>query len=205
MKKIVLGAITLATVMTLGACKNETTSTTNEQNNNSSTQVAKESSEVNQNSSSSTSNLSDFSISLDDAIAIYQKEMPNTDITSISIDSSFKNYYYEISGMDDNNEYELKISVDTGDVSDKRDEKLDRDEQNGVKRNEEKLTFDHLKPLDELTELAVKQVGGGQATDWSLEKDLSVTYWEIKVENGKQKHEVKINAETGDILETEQD
>lgn len=216
MKKLILGMLTLTTVMALGACKNDSTSTNNNQSNNASSQVSSEPAKdaVSSDSKEATSTSSQtspggvskyFAISVEDAIATYQKEMPNTDITDISIDSSFGNYFYEINGMDDNKEYELKIDADSGEVKEKRDEKLDRDEQNGVKRNEDKLDLANLKSLDDITNAAILAAGGGEATDWSLEKELSVNYWEVKVKNGKQEHEVKIDAQTGDVLSSELD
>ncbi|QCI87397.1 lysis protein [Vagococcus zengguangii] len=200
--------------MTLGACKNDSTSTNNNSSNNASSQVSSDSVKLESDSVATENTASnntaigtvkDFAISLEEAMAIYQKEVPNTDITGIGIDSSFGNYYYEVNGMDDNTEYELKIDVNSGEVKEKRDEKLDRDEQNGVKRNEDKLDLTNLKALKDITEVAINQAGGGEATDWSLDKELSITYWEIKVKNGNQEHEVKINAQTGEVLESELD
>ena len=202
MKKIIIGLLSVATIMTLGACKNDSTSN-NTQTNKSTSQVESSVSSIEENSTSKETNISNFSISLEDAIEIYKKEVPNTDITKINIDSSFGSHYYEIEGMDDNTEYELKISVDNGEVKEKRDEKLDKDEQNGVKRNEEKLDLTNLKPLSEITETALKEAGSGEAVDWSLEKEISITYWEVNVKNGNKEHDIKINAQSGEVLSTE--
>ncbi|MDT2525839.1 PepSY domain-containing protein [Enterococcus raffinosus] len=37
-----------------------------------------------------------ISVSLDEAVSIFQSEYPNTDITSLELDRSFGKYYYEI-------------------------------------------------------------------------------------------------------------
>ena len=41
--------------------------------------------------------------------------------------------------------------------------------------------------LEEISDSAVKEAGGGQATDWDLDKEMNVTYWEVKVEDGNKK------------------
>lgn len=53
--------------------------------------------------------------------------------------------------------------------------------------------------------MAEKEAKVGQATDWKLEKELGITYWEVKVKEGQQKIEVKIDAHSGKILTTERD
>ena len=68
----------------------------------------------------------------------------------------------------------------------------------------DQLDLTNLLSLEEISDSAVKEAGGGQATDWDLDKEMNVTYWEVKVEDGN-KTNVKINAQTGEILETEQD
>ena len=59
--------------------------------------------------------------------------------------------------------------------------------------------------IEKAAEIAVQQVGGGTATDWDLDKDLGITFWEVTVENNQQETTVKMNAQTGEILETEVD
>ncbi len=44
------------------------------------------------------------------------------------------NYFYQVEGVDDTNEFELKIDAETKETSEERTEKLDADEQNGVKK-----------------------------------------------------------------------
>ncbi len=45
--------------------------------------------------------------------------------------------------------------------------------------------------LKEISDSAVKEAGGGQATDWDLDKEMNVTYWEVKVEDGNKKQMLK--------------
>ncbi|MGU4841660.1 PepSY domain-containing protein, partial [Escherichia coli] len=84
-------------------------------------------------------------------------------------------------------------------------ETLDVDEQNGVKMQEEALDLTNIISREQATTLAEKAAKVGQATDWKLEKELGITYWEVKVKEGQQKIEVKIDAHSGKILTTERD
>lgn len=145
------------------------------------------------------------SVSVNEAIAAFQKEYPNTDITSIDLDSSFGKYFYEVEGMDDVVEYSAKIDAKSKKVSDKEKDQLDADDRGANKRAEEKLDTKDIISVTEASELAKKEVGKGKATDWKLDKELDTTYWEVKVKNKSKTTEVMLNAKTGDILSTEVD
>ena len=75
----------------------------------------------------------------------------------------------------------------------------------GIKRKEDKLNIDNLLSIEKVSEIATENVGSGKATEWSLDKDMGITYWEVKVFDGQKETEVKINAQSGDVLETETD
>ncbi|EUJ42013.1 PepSY domain-containing protein [Brochothrix campestris] len=143
-------------------------------------------------------------VTVAEAIDTYQKEFPNSDITSIELDSSFSKWYYQVEGVDDNKEYEVKIDAEKNTVKDSSDKKLDRDDQNGIKRAEDKLDLNKLASLKDVTDIALTKAEG-TATDWSLDKELNVTYWSVTIENGKNETEVKINASSKEVIEIEQD
>ncbi|MBO0471271.1 PepSY domain-containing protein [Enterococcus sp. DIV0242_7C1] len=144
-------------------------------------------------------------VSLEEAVKAYQEAYPNTAITSLDLDPSFGTYYYEIKGVDDSKEYEVKINAETGELKKEREETLDREDQNGVEKANEALDLNNLKSMDDISKIAVDSFGEGQAIEWSLERELSTTYWEVKVQSGNQEMSVKINAQTGDVLEKELD
>lgn len=148
---------------------------------------------------------SQIKVTVDEAIKAYEAAYPNTAVTSLDLDPSFGIYYYEIKGVDDSKEYEVKIHAETGELTKDREETLDQDEQNGVEKKNEALDLTKLKTLDEASKIAQDTVGEGTAIEWSLERDLSITYWEVKVQAGKKEVSVKINAQTGDVLEQELD
>ncbi|KRL02176.1 hypothetical protein FC81_GL000939 [Liquorilactobacillus capillatus DSM 19910] len=146
-------------------------------------------------------------VSVKEAIASYRDAYPNTDITSIELDTTLGKYYYEIEGVDNDKEYSLKVDALNKDISEKKQEQLDNDEKNGTKRNEDKLNLDNLISVKKAATVAEKEAGSGRAVEWSLDKDMDTTYWEVKVKDGKgnQHVEVKVNAQTGKVLAKETD
>ena len=174
----------------------------------SSQSVAQESQSTQTNSStasSSTKNTDSATkqMSLDEIIALYQKNKPNTDITGIEIESRMSKFVYEVKGMDDSKEYKL-FFTETGELQHQEEEMLDEDERNGNERNNEKLDLKNLLPLDQINSIAQKEVNG-DITEWSLERELSKTYWDVKIVNNGQQSDVSIDAQSGNVLEVEMD
>ena len=143
--------------------------------------------------------------SIDEVVAIYEKQFPNTDITSIQLEKERSGFVYQIEGVDDDNEYELKINAETLDTVKDKTEKLDRDEQGGIKREADKLDLSGIISLDEATQLAEKKAGIGQAVEWDLDRELSTTYWEVTIQDGNKESQIKLDAKTGDVLQVELD
>ena len=174
----------------------------------SSQSVAQESQSTQTNSStasSSTKNTDSATkqMSLDEIIALYQKNKPNTDITGIEIESRMNKFVYEVKGMDDSKEYKL-FFTETGELQHQEEEMLDEDERNGNERNNEKLDLKNLLPLDQINSIAQKEVNG-DITEWSLERELSKTYWDVKIVKNGQQSDVSIDAQSGNVLEVEMD
>ena len=140
-------------------------------------------------------------VSVTKAIELFQNKYPDAEVTSLELDSDWGSYFYKIEGADDQNEYEVKIDANTEDLEAQTPEKLDSDD--SQKKEEDALDTTNLLSTEEAAQKAVEKVGGGTATDWDLDKDLGTTYWEVKVENGKQTTKVKLNSQTGEVLSTE--
>ncbi len=143
-------------------------------------------------------------VSVAEAIQTYQKEYPDTTITSIDLDKTLGKYSYDIQGVDETTEYEVKVQAVDGTVTKKRTEQLDTDEQNGV-AVEEKLNLENLKTMEEISATAEKAVTGGTAVDWELEQELGTTYWTVKVKDGRTTYEVEIDAQSGTVLSMDTD
>ena len=140
-----------------------------------------------------------------EATTTSEKTYPEAKITSLQLDTDFGRYFYEIEGVDQQKEYQVEVNAETGEFTKEKVETLDADEQNGVKMQEEALDLTNIISREQATTLAEKEAKVGQATDWKLEKELGITYWEVKVKEGQQKIEVKIDAHSGKILTTERD
>ena len=176
-----------------------TTSTSTGQQTTSSTEAS------NQTMNSGTNATKEIKVSAQKAIELFQKEYPNAAITSLELDSSWGSFFYKIDGVDDQNEYEMKINAANEEIQKQNPERLDQDEQNGQKKQEDALDTSKLLSIEEAAKIAEKQVGGGTATDWDLSKELGTTYWEVKVKNGNKSTQVKLNSQTGEVLATEND
>ncbi|MGX7058497.1 PepSY domain-containing protein [Vagococcus humatus] len=144
-------------------------------------------------------------VTVSEAIDLYQKTYPNSDIIKLELDNSFGKIQYKIEGVDDIKEYTVKVDGETKKVDTEKEEALDTDERDGQKRQQEKIDVTELKSLTEISEIAEKEVGKGQADEWELEQKLGITYWEVTVKNGLKDTSVKINAQTGEVLEVEQE
>ncbi|EEU70024.1 conserved hypothetical protein [Enterococcus faecalis HIP11704] len=163
------------------------------------------SSYVQQEATTTSEKTSAVAVSLEKVTTAFEKKYPEAKITSLQLDTDFGRYFYEIEGVDQQKEYQVEVNAETGEFTKEKVETLDADEQNGVKMQEEALDLTNIISREQATTLAEKEAKVGQATDWKLEKELGITYWEVKVKEGQQKIEVKIDAHSGKILTTERD
>lgn len=189
-KKIIIPMALM--LLTLGACAN-----------NSKTETGTSNVETkNETSTEASTRLETIKISLPDAIAAFEEIYPNAAITSIDLEDSLGSYSYKIQGIEGTKEFDIRVDADSGEVTKEREEKVDRDDQG----KDNALDLKDLISLEEATEIAEGTVKDGEAIEWSLEKELATTYWEITVKTGLlSENTVKINAQTGDVLEQEQD
>ncbi|EOH97073.1 hypothetical protein UAY_02805 [Enterococcus moraviensis ATCC BAA-383] len=203
-KKLIIGTVCLGFI--LAGC----TSNNKSLENNEKSQVSSEKLDQSTTNDSNTkvtesAKLSEIKVTVDEAIKAYEEAYPNTTITSLDLDTSFGSYYYEIQGVDDTTEYEVKINATDKKLTKEREETLDREDQNGVEKENEALDLKKLKSLEEVSKIAQESVGQGEAFEWSLDRELSITYWEVKVRSGNDEVSVKINAQTGEVVEKEID
>lgn len=207
MKKILYGALTGLALFLVAGCTSKTptaVSSTNEQKE-TAISTSEISSSVQQEATTTSEKTSAVAVSLEKVTTAFEKKYPEAKITSLQLDTDFGRYFYEIEGVDQQKEYQVEVNAETGEFTKEKVETLDADEQNGVKMQEEALDLTNIISREQATTLAEKEAKVGQATDWKLEKELGITYWEVKVKEGQQKIEVKIDAHSGKILTTERD
>lgn len=207
MKKILYGSMTGLALFLVAGCTPKTptaVSSTNEQKE-TAISTSETSSSVQQEATTTSEKTSAVAVSLEKVTTAFEKKYPEAKITSLQLDTDFGRYFYEIEGVDQQKEYQVEVNAETGEFTKEKVETLDADEQNGVKMQEEALDLTNIISREQAKTLAEKEAKVGQATDWKLEKELGITYWEVKVKEGQQKIEVKIDAHSGKILTTERD
>lgn len=207
MKKILYGSMTGLAFFLVAGCTSKTptdVSSTNEQKE-TVISTTETNSSVQQEETTTSEKATVVAVSLEKVTTAFEKKYPEAKITSLQLDTDFGRYFYEIEGVDQQKEYQVEVNAETGEFTKEKVETLDADEQNGVKMQEEALDLTKIISREQATTLAEKEAKVGQATDWKLEKELGITYWEVKVKEGQQKIEVKIDAHSGKILTTERD
>lgn len=144
-----------------------------------------------------------WSLSVDEAASLYMAQYPDTVITSIELDKSRGSYFYSVNGVDDNTGYEVNINTQTKELHKGREEALDAEDKNGVKKTQQALDLATLLPFAEIVGIAEQAAGKGAAVECKLEKELGIQVWDVTVQDGLLETEVTINAETGEVLQTE--
>ena len=207
MKKILYGSMTGLALFLVAGCTSKTPTAVSSTNEQKETVISttETSSSVQQEATTISEKTSAVAVSLEKVTTAFEKKYPEAKITSLQLDTDFGRYFYEIEGVDQQKEYQVEVNAETGEFTKEKVETLDADEQNGVKMQEEALDLTNKITREQATTLAEKEAKVGQATDWKLEKELGITYWEVKVKEGQQKIEVKIDAHSGEILTTERD
>ena len=185
MKKIV-GFITIMLSILLVGCSTNSASNSTQSKSNSSKVLKNE-----------------IKVSADGAIKLYQKTYPKTSITSLELEKSYRGPVYKIEGIDEQKEYQLNINARNKKISQNSQEELDEEDQDDASRKAETLDVDNLISIKKAAQIAEKKVGGGTSTEFSLDKDLGKTYWEVTVKKDGNEHNVKINSQTGKVLEVE--
>lgn len=207
MKKILYGSMTGLALFLVAGCTSKTPTAVSSTNEQKETVISttETSSSVQQEATTISEKTSAVAVSLEKVTTAFEKKYPEAKITSLQLDTDFGRYFHEIEGVDQQKEYQVEVNAETGEFTKEKVETLDADEQNGVKMQEEALDLTNIISREQATTLAEKEAKVGQATDWKLEKELGITYWEVKVKEGQQKIEVKIDAHSGEILTTERD
>lgn len=207
MKKKLYGSMTGLALFLVAGCTSKTPTAVSSTNEQKETVISttETSSSVQQEATTTSEKTTAVAVSLEKVTTAFEKKYPEAKITSLQLDTDFGRYFYEIEGVDKQKEYQVEVNAETGEFTKEKVETLDADEQNGVKMQEEALDLTNIISREQATTLAEKEAKVGQATDWKLEKELGITYWEVKVKEGQQKIEVKIDAHSGKILTTEWD
>ena len=126
-------------------------------------------------------------------------------VTEVELERTLTRTIYEVEINKDGFEYDLDMDAVTGKVlkndksADDKDDKEDLDD-NSTKIDSSKVAITR--------EAAIKTAlieATGTVTDVEIERDDSQTFYKIEVEDGAKEVEVKVDANTGEVLSVDED
>ena len=142
-------------------------------------------------------------------IKFYRDAHPKQDLTNVELkfDDDLRFYVVEYDAVDDDNEYELKINAGTGAEVAKSEQSLVKAKQGGVERREEGLNLEKMK---EFKDIKAAAEAGADVKDlkldhWELDRDGEATVWTLTYKNGDVDVEVKVDAQSGQVVAVEDD
>lgn len=144
-----------------------------------------------------------FKVPYTDAINTFKDKYKDADVVDLSLEKDLNKFVYTVEGVDDNNEYKMKIDANTKDVLEDKTENLDSEDLNGVARKE-KLDLNDIITPQQAMEIALKEQNG-MVKEWSLDKDLDVTFYKIRIDKDKNEYDIKIDSKKGTVLKVEKE
>lgn len=114
-----------------------------------------------------------FELSLNDAKEKFEDTVDdqNIKIKEVNFDDDRGTYYYEVTGFDKTNEYDVKIDAETGEILENKQEK--EDDQAVA------LEFDQIKTPEEAMKDDLNQVDNGRVEGWELTNENGRAIYEI--------------------------
>lgn len=132
----------------------------------------------------------------EDAYDIFKDKYPNAKVKRIELDKESGSYVYEIEGLSNNMEYEVKINPFDGQII-----KVDEDHDDDMLNNE--IKREDLAKIPVLLKEAVEDVKDGyQLKDWNIEVDDDIVEIEIEFIGSGNKIEYKYNLRSGQLITT---
>ncbi|MCD2247862.1 PepSY domain-containing protein [Listeria marthii] len=201
-KKLATVGMAVLLVGALSACGSNDDKDTSSNNNSQETTSSKSSN--NESSSSDSLQNKSFDMSYEDAVNAFKDKHSDAEISSVELEKNLGKYVYKVDGISNDNEYEMKFNAETKEQLSDETDRLDQEDAGGVEKENEKLSLDGIKTPKEAMDKAVAEQAG-DVTSWKIERELDTTYYEVTVKQDNKKYEIKLNAKTLDVLQTEQD
>ncbi|MBF2429330.1 PepSY domain-containing protein [Listeria welshimeri] len=201
-KKLAAVGVTVLLVGALSACSfGDDDKDTSSNNGSKETTSSKSSSN---NSSTDSLQNKNFDMSYEDAVSAFKDKHSDAEISGVELEKNLGKYVYTIDGISNDNEYEMKFNAETKEQMSDETDKLDQEDAGGVKKENEKLNLDGIKTPKEAMDKAISSQAG-DVTSWNIERELDTTYYEVTVKQDNNKYDIKLNAKTLEVLQTEQD
>lgn len=201
-KKLAAVGVTVLLVGALSACSfGDDDKDTSSNNGSKETTSSKSSSN---NSSTDSLQNKNFDMSYEDAVSAFKDKHSDAEISGVELEKNLGKYVYTIEGISNDNEYEMKFNAETKEQMSDETDKLDQEDAGGVEKENEKLNLNGIKTPKEAMDKAISSQAG-DVTSWNIERELDTTYYEVTVKQDNNKYDIKLNAKTLEVLQTEQD
>ncbi|MBC2290229.1 PepSY domain-containing protein [Listeria welshimeri] len=201
-KKLAAVGVTVLLVGALSACSfGDDDKDTSSNNGSKETTSSKSSSN---NSSTDSLQNKNFDMSYEDAVSAFKDKHSDAEISGVELEKNLGKYVYIVDGISNDNEYEMKFNAETKEQMSDETDKLDQEDAGGVEKENEKLNLDGIKTPKEAMDKAISSQAG-DVTSWNIERELDTTYYEVTVKQDNNKYDIKLNAKTLEVLQTEQD
>ncbi|MBF2356234.1 PepSY domain-containing protein [Listeria welshimeri] len=201
-KKLAAVGVTVLLVGALSACSfGDDDKDTSSNNGSKETTSSKSSSN---NSSTDSLQNKNFDMSYEDAVSAFKDKHSDAEISGVELEKNLGKYVYTIDGISNDNEYEMKFNAETKEQMSDETDRLDQEDAGGVEKENEKLNLDGIKTPKEAMDKAISSQAG-DVTSWNIERELDTTYYEVTVKQDNNKYDIKLNAKTLEVLQTEQD
>ncbi|WP_027108291.1 PepSY domain-containing protein [Lacticigenium naphthae] len=140
----------------------------------------------------------DFDFSLTDAINHFNENFSDPMIESIQFDEEDGEYVYDIEGFDSANDYEMRLTAESGEILFEETEEENNDD------TDDSLDVTSILNPKEAMNRVLDYVGSGYVEKWELDVENDLTVYEIDLEDTEDisdDDDVKVNAQTGEIVE----
>ena len=134
----------------------------------------------------------EFEVALEDAIqTFYDTFGEDVNIDQVEFDSDMGDYHYDIQGWDNDNEYDMEVSADTGEII-RQDTEADND------TDDDMLDIGNYILPAEAMSAAADVSNSDHIEGWSLDIDDGRAIYEIDFQG---EDDIDVDAETGEIVD----
>lgn len=143
--------------------------------------------------------ISNLAIELNDAIEIFEREFPNTELTSIEMGIQFGTVYYEMEGIGETHSHELRLNSGSGNVDRRRSERLDLEDR--LRGHLRVITTEGLLSVADIVKVIREAYPEGTIREAELQQILSQPFWIVEISTGLTSgYYLQINALTGELV-----
>lgn len=134
----------------------------------------------------------EFEVALEDAVqTFYDTFGEDVNIDQVEFDSDMGDYHYDIQGWDNDNEYDMEVSADTGEII-RQDTEADND------TDDDMLDIGNYILPAEAMSAAADVSNSDHIEGWSLDIDDGRAIYEIDFQG---EDDIDVDAETGEIVD----